>query len=1409
MSLRVPLAFWHGTPSPTILDATWIPKSAATPGSEVSVLEGFSRSLDTRCLVVGGSEEGTCACWDVSFAEKKVIPWALFSGHSAPIAALCACVHCSKTAVCTVSLDGTICVWAEDGRCVALFPNLLQGSTTTVHAIPPNPHVVVCAGKHNDIDIVDLEAMRIVGSLRGHSDWVTSVSVASASVRFRFPDDAGVDSISATAGREEKTMVLSTSLDGSIRLWFLSSDLTSAEHCLAFGMDSGVPLCSDLFVADDGILFVEINRRLSDAKDPDATTDGDKVQTSCIEEGSVKIFALVVFETHAVVWNLQKNTPIACMLASDLTFDDEESDQQKKGGGTDSTGKPQHGGRYTTLYEKEKGIDSHQADKKQGFQFPTSEELGELGWVKGQFLQGSHGKSVMLVRENGAMVLYDLTACLDVSLESCVLRPQELEDKKFLNVVSGITTKLSISRVGANTMYGLLLDAIGVDRQHYKQWSSSTSMSEGGTSLRHSESAPAVVEDEAGGQQPDMFFALRGSFRKHLSKVDDHKLASSMERTSQEAMIMGISMQKILHSSTMPQVSGKKKMVTDHVAISEWSLYEIPDAVVVCEVTPSFEESAPDQSECNIASWVSLPHKGFLCIATDGRITMYRWDRRAHEMEMLAQSSFRKGWTNVEGISDDVCSNASIFRKGNRVFLHAKGTTSGKIRLWRVGPKYRDFHELSIGNGAPIRALYFLMQKNGPVFLVCGADDGSVHSWKMETLEKCSRWCKHAGSVLILGEPPQGIRERLSNMFFSIGEDRSIVLYNIATMECLHRFGAHSASILSISWRADSDYLNVRCNDGSVYIWELSTGLLERRVTGHVADDLVARFEALRDWESRNFHLGPSTADVNKQVMGRHGEIETTFIQPFDVPLPVSVMNINAKRIVSDIEKERKIDAAVIPLWFLFLWNWDDASIHEWQEQLGVPMRSDLAFSHVYYAVRGVTDSLTYFTPYVCEHNGPFGIHPVMSALHLLVIVGILQKLMTVPSLENSTSLLLTKYMVEMTPEKTPSFLWLAQFLRDTASDFQASARSMMLCILDRMTKEDRKKLIYGISPLILQTEASMKKQRRNAVIALALTATHVPEDVDRSTSGIVASGLTGLIEQRSDHQAIALCFLGSGFALWQYFIPDTRSLLRELFRLSLPLLTKRKIASSTAIIAKNSFDALLNVGHTDPGLFVRVFTEILEDATIHYSERAAGIQCVVTLAEKNSTLLLRFLPRVLESIIHVLDPSVPTVRKACLPSVTSALRAFVLRYPMVCFHRERQKIGVGGTNGVIVLLDLRSASKWQVVERAHERAITALCFKPSGDVLASYCAKENFIRTWAVDDSGVLNLISSSMKPLAEFPVAHGKDVSSVESQAWASRIRMKWYDEDDTIRIESELTSGVSFEVETSKKKRKKKKK
>jgi len=95
---------------------------------------------------------------------------------------------------------------------------------------------------------------------------------------------------------------------------------------------------------------------------------------------------------------------------------------------------------------------------------------------------------------------------------------------------------------------------------------------------------------------------------------------------------------------------------------------------------------------------------------------------------------------------------------------------------------------------------------------------------------------------------------------------------------------------------------------------------------------------------------------------------------------------------------------------------------------------------------------------------------------------------------------------------------------------------------------------------------------------------------------------------------------------------------------------------------------------------------------------------------------------------------------RACvrLQASTLALRELVKRYAMAAFHQTTQRLAIGTVAGIVILYDLRTATKWRILQ-GHDGPVSAVAFAAGGDLVASFSADDRTLRWWQAGSSSLL----------------------------------------------------------------------
>ena len=356
--------------------------------------------------------------------------------------------------------------------------------------------------------------------------------------------------------------------------------------------------------------------------------------------------------------------------------------------------------------------------------------------------------------------------------------------------------------------------------------------------------------------------------------------------------------------------------------------------------------------------------------------------------------------------------------------------------------------------------------------------------------------------------------------------------------------------------------------------------------------------------------------------------------------------------------------------------------------------------------------------------------------------------------LRNVCSGLVTHFSVVI-PERLPGFCapslsLLARHYIDAVEYVQQSARSLMEGTLQRMSVEVRRQIIHAWAPRVLRLSSSVAEARppdlaspqgvsvsprsplrarrlrtfprpdpraaRAQVLVLAVLASRFSASVDSDVCEVIVRTLLALLNHPAElHRASAAELLGTGYPAWRAHLSPP-ALIRALFRLS--VLHARDTAGDAGAGAASGaadsappspfFSALLSVGMLETHAFCHAIGALAVHMEAAHADRVMAVSALISLVKARGSSLEAELPIVVEAVMKPLDPSVPSLREGLLAASTTALRELVKRYPMMTFHQETQRLAVGTSDGVVLIYDLRTATKWRIFQAGCLR--TRLC---------------------------------------------------------------------------------------------------
>ncbi|CAG7815558.1 unnamed protein product [Allacma fusca] len=151
-------------------------------------------------------------------------------------------------------------------------------------------------------------------------------------------------------------------------------------------------------------------------------------------------------------------------------------------------------------------------------------------------------------------------------------------------------------------------------------------------------------------------------------------------------------------------------------------------------------------------------------------------------------------------------------------------------------------HQLLLGHKGKVNCLVYphgVHPRYDPAFLVSGGRDFSVILWDIVKCELVHRFCVHSGEITQILVPPNETSARMQQAICSVSSDHSAALLSLRENKCVLLASRHLFPIISIKFRPLDDFLIIGCSDGTVYVWQMETGNLDRVLHGMAGIDVL------------------------------------------------------------------------------------------------------------------------------------------------------------------------------------------------------------------------------------------------------------------------------------------------------------------------------------------------------------------------------------------------------------------------------------------------------------------------------------------------------------------------------------------------------------------------------------------
>ncbi|CAH0550599.1 unnamed protein product [Brassicogethes aeneus] len=175
-------------------------------------------------------------------------------------------------------------------------------------------------------------------------------------------------------------------------------------------------------------------------------------------------------------------------------------------------------------------------------------------------------------------------------------------------------------------------------------------------------------------------------------------------------------------------------------------------------------------------------------------------------------------------------------------------------------------HQVLSGHGGRVNCLLYPHREHSRYdknHLVSGGVDFAVCLWDLYAGTLLHRFCVHAGEITQLLVPPNNCSTRIQKCICSVASDHSVTLLSLAERKCVCLASRHLFPVTNIKWRPMDDFMIIGCSDGTVYVWQMETGHLDRVLQGIAAEEVLYACEETTESNNVSSEVGLANPAVH------------------------------------------------------------------------------------------------------------------------------------------------------------------------------------------------------------------------------------------------------------------------------------------------------------------------------------------------------------------------------------------------------------------------------------------------------------------------------------------------------------------------------------------------------------------
>ena len=637
------------------------------------------------------------------------------------------------------------------------------------------------------------------------------------------------------------------------------------------------------------------------------------------------------------------------------------------------------------------------------------------------------------------------------------------------------------------------------------------------------------------------------------------------------------------------------------------------------------------------------------------------------------------------------------------------------------------------------------------------------------------------------------------NTLLAQQEDGSVLLFSLSNLDIFCTFQGVKNMMRAGYIHVLLEYLMVVDEHDIVYVFNMMSQALERQVTGPAAFAILRKetdsglvFEKMAATVSTAQNL----VEYNVQFLSYDKPMSAlveSFVSLGGQKIPMLVLNVSklqeTLQTAGTISQEQGFVVSLLA-------DWREEGV--FHSQIRKVFRAQQPAVHCCVGIMGVAGCLSLMLPNKSQWDGPSHIRSMLSTA-LIRILSAVSKFSPVPqALKTATDYLIHTNLspLALAHETLQGIL---------------PARKLLLRTLRLRSPKERQALAKAWGRVLKRASATVTNVHQSLTqSSFRFSLTHVEEQymyvsLAQALGAVVLScllkegvhitpawarallkALSAMMKaEQPTYVALGcLCFAAT-FKDWEsLFAPEDHPGIKKAL-----IVASYKQNELIKMCALKAFDKMSRSDMQKLAEFL--VTEMMQVAgDIPYAK--ALLRIAEYLLKRQSAGLLIILPLLVELVLRSLDPHEAALRKACLDITQEVLQQMIQKLPMSSFSGGKQRLAIGTMDCKVVIYDLKTASRWKVLED-HRGPVTAVAFNSTGSHVASYSGTEMAIKLWKVDGGFLEGIIGgSSTRPMHTYPLA---PIKGMVGEDGFKRVRLCWGHSDQLIQLTREDGSEVSY--------------